>query len=67
MTRVQLAEDVMNAYMEALRSLDGEGIQSLVTGTAKEEFESGMLLILNGELPKQLVDTFRLIIAHNRS
>ena len=54
----QLAEDVMNAYMEALRSLDGEGIQSLVTGTAKEEFESGMLLMLNGELPKQMVDTY---------
>ena len=52
------AEDVMNAYVEALRSLDGEGIRSLVTGAAKEEFESGMLPMLNGELPKQMVDTY---------
>ena len=52
------AEDVMNAYVEALRSLDGEGIRLLVTGAAKEEFESGMLPMLNGELPKQMVDTY---------
>lgn len=52
------AEEVMNAYVEALRSLDAEGIRSLVTGAAKEEFESGMLPILNGELPKNMVDMY---------
>ena len=50
----QFAEDVMNAYVVALRSLDAEGLGSLMTGAAKEEFESGMLPILNGEVPKEL-------------
>ena len=54
----QFAEDVMNAYVVALRSLDAEGLGSLMTGAAKEEFESGMLPILNGEVPKELVDMF---------
>ena len=35
-----------------------EVIHSLVTGTAKEEFESGMLPLLNGELPQDLVDMY---------
>ena len=52
------AEEVMNAYVEALRSLDAEGIGSLVTGAAKDEFESGMLPILNGEVPKDMVDIY---------
>ena len=52
------AEDVMNAYLEALRSLDGEGIRTLMTGAAKEEFESAMLPVLNGELPQDLVDMY---------
>ena len=43
----QFAEDVMNAYVVALRSLDAEGLGSLMTGAAKEKFESGMLPILN--------------------
>ena len=54
----QLAEDVMNAYLKALRNLDGEGIRTLMTGAAKEEFESEMLPVLNGELPQDLVDTY---------
>ena len=54
----QLAEDVMNAYVEALRSLDAEGLGSLMAGAAKEEFESWMLPILNGEVPKELVDMY---------
>ena len=54
----QLAEDVVNAYVEALRRLDVEGILSLMTGAAKEDFESAMLPILKGELPQDLVDTF---------
>ena len=52
------AEEVMNAYVEALRSLDAEGIRSLVTGAAKQEFESGMLPILDGELPKDMEDMY---------
>ena len=52
------AEDVMNAYVVALRSLDAEGLGSLMTGAAKEKFESGMLPILNGEVPKELVDMY---------
>ena len=54
----QLAEDVMNAYLKALRNLDGEGIRTLMTGTAKEEFESAMLPLLNGELPQEMVDIY---------
>ena len=54
----QSAEDVMNAYVVALRSLDAEGLGSLVIGAAKEKFESGMLPILNGEVPKELVDMY---------
>ena len=50
------AEDVMNAYLEALRSLDGEGIRTLMTGAAKEEFESAMLPLLNGGLPEEFAD-----------
>ena len=52
------AEEVMNAYVEALRSLDAEGLGSLMAGAAKEKFESGMLPILNGEVPKELVDMY---------
>ena len=54
----QLAEDVMNAYVKALRSLDVEGILSVVAGAAKEEFESEMLPFLKGELPQDLIDTY---------
>ena len=60
----QLAEDVMNAYVEALRSLDVEVLLTLMTGAAKEAFESDMLPVLNGELPKELVDTYY-SVAHN--
>ncbi len=56
------AEEVMNAYVEALRSLDAEGIRSLVTGAAKQEFESGMLPILDGELPKGMEDMYYSVI-----
>ena len=54
----QSAEDVMNAYLKALRSLDVEVIRSLMTGTAKEEFESAMLPLLNGELPEEMAEIF---------
>ena len=60
----QLAEDVMEAYVEALRGLDVEGISSLMTGAAKEEFESAMLPILKGELPKEMVDMYHSVV-HN--
>ena len=54
----QLAEDVMNAYVEVLRNFDVEGIGSLMIEAAKEEFESAMLPILNGELPKEMEDMY---------
>ena len=54
----QFAEDVMNAYLKALRSLDAEGIRSLMTGAAKEEFESEVMPLLNGELPEEMAEVF---------
>ena len=54
----QLAEDVMNAYVEALRNLDVEGIRSLMIGAAKEAFESDMLPVIEGELPKEMEDMY---------
>ena len=54
----QSAEDVMNAFLEALRSLDAERIRTLMTGTAKGKYESTILLLLNGELPKEMVDMY---------
>ena len=54
----QLAEDVMNAYLKALRSLDVEGISSLMIGAAKEAFESDMLPVIEGELPKEMEDMY---------
>ena len=52
------AEDVMYAYVEAFRNVDGDTMRSLMTGAAKEEFESAMLPVLNGELPQDLVDIY---------
>ena len=52
------AEDVMYAYMEAFRNVDGDTMRSLMTGAAKEEFESAMLPVLNGELPQDVVDMY---------
>ena len=52
------AEEVMNIYVEALRSLDAEGLGSLMAGAAKEKFESQMLPVLKGELPQDYIDTF---------
>ena len=54
----QLAEDVMNAYVEAVRSFDGERIRPLMTGAAKEKFESQMVPALKGEFSEEYVDTF---------
>ena len=54
----QFAEDVMNAYLKVLRSLDAEGIRSLMTGAAKEEFESEVMPLLNGELPEEMAEVF---------
>ena len=48
----QSAEDVMNAYLEALRNSDVDTIRSLLTDAAKEEFESMFM----GELPQEIVD-----------
>ena len=54
----QLAEDVMNAYVEAFKNVDADAMLSLMTGTAKEEFESAMLPLLNGELPQEMAEVF---------
>ena len=58
------AEDVMYAYLEAYRSVDADTMRSLLTGTAKEGFENGMMRVWNGngELPQDLVDfVYRLV------
>jgi len=58
------AEDVMNAYLEAYRSVDADAMRSLLTGSAKEGFENGMMHRWNGnaELPQDLVDfVYRLV------
>ena len=49
------AEDVMNAYVEAYKSLDFEKILPLLTGAAREEVES-ILRAFNGELPKEVTN-----------
>ena len=54
----QLAEDVMNAYVEAVRSFDGERIRPLMTGAAKEKFESQMVPALKGEFSEEYLNTF---------
>ena len=54
----KLAENVMNAYMEALRGVDVEVLLTLMTGAAKEAFERDMLPFLKGELPQDLIDTY---------
>ncbi len=58
------AEDVMNAYLEAYRNVDADAMRSLLTGSAKEGFENGMMHRWNGnaELPQDLVDfVYRLV------
>ena len=51
-------EDVMNAYLEAYRNVDTDTMRSLLTGTAKEGFENGMMRVWNGngELSQDLID-----------
>lgn len=56
------AEDVMNAYVGALRTLDVEGITSLMTGVAKEEFESVMLPLLKGEFPREMANMYNSVV-----
>ena len=38
----QSAEDVMYAYLEAVKNLDADAMRSLVTGTVKEQFEESV-------------------------
>lgn len=54
----KLAEDVMNAYLEALRGVDVEVLLTLMTGAAKEAFERDMLPFLKGALPEDIADIF---------
>ena len=51
----QSAEEVMNAYVEALKNADFEAILPFVTGTARESIEFG-LRILGGEFPEELLN-----------
>ena len=52
------AEDVMNAYLDAYRNVDSDTMRSVLTGSAQEEFENGMMRVWNGnaELPQDLID-----------
>ena len=52
----RVPEDVMYAYMEAVKNLDADTIRSLMTGAAKEEFESEVMPLLNGGLPEEFAD-----------
>ena len=54
----QSAEEVMNAYLEALRDLDIDGMRSLMVGAAREDFEASGVPMLSGELPKEILDIF---------
>ena len=51
----QSAEEVMNAYVEALRNADFEAILPYVTGTVRESIESSMR-ILSGESPEEFLN-----------
>ena len=48
----------MNAYLEAYRNVDADTMRSVLTGSAKEGFENGMMRVWNGnaELSQDLVD-----------
>ena len=57
-------EDVMNAYLEAYKSVDADAMRSVLTGAAKENFENGMMHVWNGngELSQEMVDfVYRLV------
>jgi RNA polymerase sigma factor (sigma-70 family) len=53
----QSAEEVMNAYLEALRNLDIDGMRSLMVGAAREDFEASVPM-LSGELPEEILSIF---------
>ena len=46
----QSAEDVMYAYVEAIKNVDADTMRSLVTGTVKEQFEESV----PGEVPPKV-------------
>ena len=47
----------MNAYLEALRNLDIDGMRSLMVGAAREDFEASVPM-LSGELPEEILSIF---------
>ena len=49
------AEEVMNAYVEALKNVDFEAILPFVTGAARDRIETS-LRFLGGEFPEELVN-----------
>ena len=54
----QSAEDVMHAYLEAFRNFDVDAMRSLLTGAAKEGFESSLpaFRMMNGEFPEEVIE-----------
>ena len=53
----QSAEEVMNAYLEALRNLDVEGMRSLLVGDARKNLEANIPMF-SGELPEEILSIF---------
>ncbi|MDE0042970.1 MAG: sigma-70 family RNA polymerase sigma factor [Candidatus Poribacteria bacterium] len=53
----QSAEEVMNAYLEALRDLDIDGMRSVMVGNARENLEA-YVPMLSGELPEEILSLF---------
>lgn len=53
----QSAEEVMNAYLKALRNLDIEGMRSLLVGDARKNLEANVPM-LGGELPEEILSIF---------
>ena len=53
----QSAEEVMNAYLKALKDLDVDGMRSLMVGDAREDLEADVP-IFSGELPEEILSIF---------
>ena len=53
----QSAEEVMNAYLEALRNLDIDRMRSLMVGDAREDLEAAVPMF-SGELPEEILSIF---------
>ena len=54
----QSAEDVMNAFVKALKNLDSEAMRQMVTGRAKEEFSD--------DVPEEMRDQARQMLSQTK-